>query len=304
MYAKQPLQAVKRAINFGRRHLEDMTGVRQLASHLYHRRVIEHAKHLPSLGSQDAQIVEQLRHHGVVVTNCESLKIDTSALFLDAAYSIKRRLALEPVGAHSGKSLIIAPPALVNDYPAAFRWGLHPKLLRIVENYLGLPVAYHGMYFRRDFSNSKLVKSKFWHRDMEDYRSLKIVVYLNDISDDSGGPLQFIPKSMSEKMAKNLGYQYGYLKDSLVERIISSDNWKSCLGPEQTVILIDTAQLFHRGKAPLATDRFAIFFDYTSRYPKRPYYCKSSLSRARMSRLAEQLSDQQKKALFWRDASQ
>jgi hypothetical protein len=304
MYAKQPIQAVKRAINFGRRHLEDMMVIRQLANHAYHRRLIEHARHLPSLGSQDAQIVEQLHRNGLVITSCESLKIDATALFLDAAYSLKQRLTLEPIEMDSGKSLAIAPPALVNDYPAAFRWGLHPKLLQIVENYLGLPVAYHGMYFRRDFSNSKLVKSKFWHRDMEDYRSLKIVVYLNDISDDSGGPLQFIPKKMSEKIAKNLGYQYGYLKDSLVEKIVSSDNWKSCLGPEKTVILMDTAQLFHRGKAPLSTDRFAVFFDYTSRYPKRPYYCKSSLPRAGMNLLAEQLSDQQKKALLWRDASQ
>lgn len=301
MYKKTLAKEFKKAKNFGRRHIEDIFIFRNVADDLHQKRILEHAENLPPLCDEGSALVEKLRQDGVVITSCKNLTINSTPLFLESAYKIKEKLSREPSENVPNEPFLLASPSLVSNHPETFLWGLNEKLLNIAENYLGLPVAYHGMYFHRDFPNAKPVKSKLWHRDMEDYRSLKIIVYLNDICDESCGPLQFIPKNLSEKVSKKLGRNYGYTEDSLMQSLIPSHTWKSCLGPEQTVFLMDTVQLFHRGKVPLVTDRFAIFFDYTSRYPKRPYYCKSSLPKEKMISLAQGLSDQQVKALFWRD---
>ena len=301
-YEKSLTKEFKRATNFGRRHVEDMFIFRNVADSRHRKRKLEHAKNLPPLCAEDAALVERLRQQGVVIISCKNLPINSTPLFLESAYNLKEKLSREIPENASEEPFLLASPSLVSSHPETFLWGLNKKFLNIAENYLELPVACHGMYFHRDFANAKPVKSKLWHRDMEDYRSLKIIVYLNDVGDESCGPLQFIPKNMSETASKKLGRNYGYIKDSLMESLVPSHAWKSCLGPEQTVILMDTAQLFHRGKIPLATDRFAIFFDYTSRYPKRPYYCKSSLPKEKMLALAQGLSDQQIKTLFWQNA--
>ncbi|WOD37762.1 hypothetical protein [Nodosilinea sp. E11] len=301
IHKKRLLGEFKRAINFGRRHLEDIFIFQNFSGNLYRKRILEHAETLPPLCSEDSALVKQLRQDGVAITSCNDLAINSTPLFLEFAYKIKEKLSREKPGNVFKELFLLASPSLVSNHSEIFLWGLNEKFLNIAETYLELPVAYHGMYFHRDFANVKPAKSKLWHRDMEDYRSLKIIVYLNDIYDESCGPMQFIPKSMGEKALKKLGRNYGYIEDSLMQSLIPSHSWQSCLGPEQTVILMDTAQLFHRGKVPRSADRFAIFFDYTSRYPKRPYYCKSSLPKEKMLSLASGLSDQQIKALFWRD---
>jgi hypothetical protein len=79
------------------------------------------------------------------------------------------------------------------EYPEIFLWGLEQRLLNIAENYLGLPVAYHGSYFRRDIANQVEKKSRLWHMDSEDRKLFKVIVYLNDINDERG-PFQYLPK--------------------------------------------------------------------------------------------------------------
>ncbi|MCA1993414.1 MAG: 2OG-Fe(II) oxygenase, partial [Coleofasciculus sp. S288] len=170
--------------------------------------------------------------------------------------------------------------------------------LNSIENYLGLPPAYHGSHFRRDLANEVQLKSRKWHIDREDRQVVKIIVYLNDVSED-GGPFQYIPKSLTAIAVRSLAYKYGYVHDKPVEMVIPPSEWKSCTGTAGTVIFADTGSIFHRGKKPVESDRFAIFFDYTSRQPKHPYYCNSPLLREDLLILAKTLSERQRKCLFW-----
>jgi hypothetical protein len=186
-------------------------------------------------------------------------------------------------------------------YPSLFLWGMEERLLNIVENYLGLPVAYHGLYIRRDLANGVQRKTRLWHIDKEDRRMVKIIIYLEDVNPDNG-PFQYISKSVTPTILRALKQNCGRIKDKDMERVVPPSQWKSCVGSAGTVIMIDSASIFHRGKVPVVSDRLSIFFDYTSRKPKHPYYCKSSFSFNDLITLTKHLSEHKKKCIFWNTA--
>jgi hypothetical protein len=127
---------------------------------------------------------------------------------------------------------------------------------------------------------------------------LKIIIYLHEVCEEAG-PLQYIPKGLTPWIFHKLKYSYGKISDQEMQAIISSTDWKSCLGKAGTVILIDPASVFHRGKVPVKSDRFSIFFDYTSRMPKYPYFCKSCCGINELIQLSQPLSKEAKNCIFW-----
>jgi glycosyltransferase involved in cell wall biosynthesis len=168
----------------------------------------------------------------------------------------------------------------------------------LVEYYLGLPVAYHGVYLRRDLANNIQKKTRLWHLDLEDRKMLKIIIYLHEVCEEAG-PLQYISKGLTPWIFHQLKYSYGKISDQKIQAIISSTNWKSCLGKAGTVIFIDPASVFHRGKVPIKSDRFSIFFDYTSRVPKYPYFCKYCCGINELIQLSQPLGQKAKNCIFW-----
>ena len=291
------MQIFKRVINGIRRNIEQIPVLRVPTELTYKAAVEEYADNLPTLSPADFSIVQTLQREGVCVTSLEELKIPSTPLLINSAKKIIPKLIT--VNPSNRKEYSIhATPAQIMEYPEIFLWGLEERLLNIVENYLGLPVAYHGSYFRRELVNGIQIKTRRWHTDMEDYRLLKIIIYLNDVTDNDG-PFQYIPKHLTSLVKHSLNYKYGYIPDQRMLSVVTPSHWKQCIGSTGTVIFVDTGSIFHRGKLPVALERFAIFFDYTSRQPKRPYYCKSSLPKDDLLLLAKNLSEPQKKCLFW-----
>jgi hypothetical protein len=199
---------------------------------------------------------------------------------------------------HSDQIVVHASSEQIMKYPQIFLWGLEQRLLNIVENYICLPVAYQGVYFRRDIANQLEAGSRLWHIDQEDRKILKIIIYLNDVSEDYG-PFQYIPKSLTSKISDSLKYTSGYIQDKIMQGVISSEVYKSCTGIAGTVIIAETSNIFHRGKPPINSDRFAIFFDYTSRRYKQTLYGTSTLGYKDLLLLSKNLSETQKKCIFW-----
>ena len=89
------------------------------------------------------------------------------------------------------------------DFPEIYMWGLNQRLLGVVENYIGLPIRYHGADLRREFNDGKLNDVRQWHVDAEDRRMFKIIVYLNDVL-PGGGPFQYLPKGVTAETARRL----------------------------------------------------------------------------------------------------
>ena len=265
---------------------------------------VKYAENLPTLAPHDQFIVDALNTEGVCVTSLENLMFAYTPQLLNAA----RSLVFTGVDNEYVSNYAVQGSAKIvtlTDYPDFFLWGLEERLLDIVENYIGLPIAYHGVNFRSDVGNEEQVSTQLWHRDGEDRRIVKIIIYLNDVSDDNG-PFEYIPKPLTPSYLsfkhiyrKILRTGFSDISNEELEKISPKLSWKSCLGPAGTVTFVDTRSVFHRGKPPKA-ERAALFFIYTSRYPTRPDICKANFDfdKNRLIALASQLPQRQRECIW------
>jgi hypothetical protein len=231
---------------------------------------------LPALEQCDRVIVDSIRKEGVYVTSLESLGLKSSSDLLLAAKKQLSRME-PPKNNHKGQKL----PQIytVTDLPEFSNWGQETKLLNIVENYIGLPVTFHGVHLRKDFPNQNQFGTLLWHKDAEDRRIIKIFVYLSDV-EERHGPFEYVPLPLTSVYTSSYyQIQYklwksGYLgfDDEVLNKIIPKSAWKSCPGSAGTVIFVDTKCVLHHGTLR-TEDRSALFFVYTANPPKRPELC-------------------------------
>ncbi|AFY96784.1 hypothetical protein [Chamaesiphon minutus] len=263
-----------------------------------------HQEHLPKLEASELAIVEQLEQEGICITSLEVLAIPDSQKLLDAAEPITKELAqLSRSHSHAGKHTLMANADLLLKHPEILEWGLSKRILKIVECYLGLPVGYGGLSFYYSVADGRDAGPRIWHRDKEDWRMIKVAVYLNDV-DESGGPYQCVTSVKNRWLLETLP-RYKGLTHSEMQQMLNntSTNWfVSCVGKAGTVIFTDTSRYYHRGKPPIHTDRSAIFFHYFSYRPKNPFFCdRSPLSSRQIVEFDKQLPPELQGYLTWRD---
>jgi hypothetical protein len=226
-------------------------------------RLERHRAQLPALPAADNALVEELNQHGLVLASLDQLGVpDTEAIKQRALAWVDVLTARAPDG-ESGMDLTHAE---IVDELAIWRWGLSDRLLDLAESHIGLPVTYHGAFANRQLADGRTVGTRQWHRDIEDRRMLKILVWLNDVAAD-GGPFTYIPAKASDSMAGELRYPGGYLDDATIIRLSGAQAVCSATGPQWTAVVVDTARVFHRGMPPTGRDRYAMTFTWTSRRP-------------------------------------
>ncbi|MBE9029837.1 2OG-Fe(II) oxygenase [filamentous cyanobacterium LEGE 11480] len=272
--------------------------VERLRNRFYRSMLKRHAANIPPLSEpRDAHILNSLRQDGVYITSLSELGLDFSEAAHSRLTDICIDLQRQPLPPN--EFVAYAPSEDLVEVPGLANWGLQPRILEIVENYLQLPIAYHGMHLRRDIRNLLEARSRCWHFDLEDNRTLKMIVYLNDV-ELCDGPFQYLGSDDSIELRQQMNYRLGYLDPESVDKIIPKSRWHSALGKAGTVVMVDTARIIHRGKRSERTDRHALFFDYTSRKPKRPYYCHSLLTPEAMATFANTLPEKHLPYVFWR----
>jgi hypothetical protein len=180
---------------------------------------------------------------------------------------------------------------IAKTHPVIFRWGLHERLLNLAENYIGLTPALIGADIRRDLSGPD-IGSRRWHRDGEDRRELKVIVYASDVTDSSVS-FELIPRS-------KVGKGTALYDDVEMARLVSRKNWRRCLGPRGTVLFCATSDIYHRGYAPDgAAPRTALFYTYTSRRPTQVEDCRAHCSATAIDTMRDHLSSRQWQSLKW-----
>lgn len=283
------------------RNIDNLPFFQHQAELKYQEALDKHIANLPVISPTDANLIETIKNEGVAITSLSALGIASTSSMFQAAEKLMHQIPHNITG-NKNEFVVHASPKQIMEYPEIFLWGLEQRLINIVETYLGLPVAYHGAYLRRDIANQVEQKSRLWHIDKEDRKVLKIIVYLHDMHEDSG-PFQYIPISFTSSVARSLKYHRGYIQDKTMQTVISPSDYKSCLGSAGTVIFAATSSIFHRGKLPVDSDRLSIFFDYTSRLQKQSSYSNLSLPYEDLLLLTKGISAQQKECLFWQQNS-
>jgi hypothetical protein len=236
----------------------------------------QHSRNLPALAGSDRNILNALKKDGVYVTNLADLGLDSSSELLKAAYHQLYQME-QPNNDHLDERL----PQIytVTCLPEFYAWGVEKRLLNIIENYIGLPIAFHGVHLRKDFKSKHQFGTLLWHSDAEDRRIIKIFIYLNDVEEKTG-PFEYIPRSLTSLFSWNYFRLYyklwksGYvgIDDEQVKPVIPKSAWKSCPGPAGTVIIVDTKNALHHGTVR-TEDRATLFFCYTANPPERPELC-------------------------------
>jgi hypothetical protein len=255
-------------------------------------------RHQPSHAApleRDRTIVEALRRSGGFVTSLDALGIAKTPEMMTAADDVFRAIAGRAAG--KGGFVASAPQGDIDRHPALIRWGLDERLLDIVESYISMPVDYRGLTVRRDIMGGDQLETRLWHRDYEDRKIVKIIVYLNDV-DRGGGAYEFIPRMhLPIWRVGPLAGASGRIDEPTMRRVVPKSAWHTCSGPRGTVVFSDTCSVYHRGTVAHSEDRHALFFCYNSRNPRSPGDCLPLFDRGRFAKAAAGLSERQNAAI-------
>ena len=242
---------------------------------------------LPQLSPEDARIVSTLQQEGVYITSLPELKLPHTKRLLKEIMVLHPHLYTLSNLKYWREGI---PGSRKFLHTEILLWGLGERLLNIVENYIGLPLLFHGVDLRRDVADAPLTDARHWHLDIDDERMVKVIVYLNNVG-KTGGPYEYIPRSLTEHLTDALNYKSGFVSDEAISAIIPPEQWQTCAAKAGTIIITDPCNVFHRAK-PAKRNRYSITFGYTSRIPKL-FLSEFKLSPAEWNRTTPQLSQRQ-----------
>ncbi|TAE58491.1 MAG: 2OG-Fe(II) oxygenase [Nostocales cyanobacterium] len=263
----------------------------------YQADVEKYNSHLSEISCCDLEIVKKIEQDGIYITSLKDLEIPNSFDFLQTAKSLIPEIPTLPSN-NNNQFVVHASSEQIMANPIIYLWGLEPRLINIVEHFLGLPVAYHGVYVRRDVANNLEIGSRLWHIDKEAHKILKVIVYLHDV-DENNGAFEYLTPDVTLEVAKSLKYRTGYICDQIMQSVIPDSYYQPCVGKAGTVIFAATHSIFHRGKIPVHADRYSVFFDYTPRLKEHSFYGDSCLASEDITSLSTHLSQYQKDCLFY-----
>jgi hypothetical protein len=253
------------------------TAARSWRSVSYGAQRLAHRPFLPPLDAAASTIVARLESEGTVVTSLAELGMP------ELLASARRFFAEMPRIQREGRKsyMLAAPPRLVEAHPDLIDWGLDERIMALVENYLGLPVSYRGVQARIDLADGTQVETRLWHRDGEDRRILKFIVYAADVPPGEGG-FEFIakPDAPPERSVRLTNQR---VLDADMARLVPVERWRPCTGLAGTVVVTDTCSVWHRGGVPGGRDRMTLFYAYNSRRPLAPEHCTPLFDRARFA---------------------
>lgn len=165
-----------------------------------------------------------------------------------------------------GSSTVVLGDKALTANPDLYVGGLVDASLKLAQAYLDEPPLYLTPTIKLERADGHLTGSRHWHRDVEDFGMLRLLIYLNDVGKDDG-PLQLIGLAASEHIAQGLHYHSGYLPDALFAPYLTQAI--VCTGPTGTVVLFDGTRLFHRASPPVVEDRYSVTYSFSSRRPLR-----------------------------------
>ena len=225
----ESVKAVKRAANKLKREVLRLPPFNYVWDMQYHAALGRHGSTLPWIRERDAAMVRALRKDGVWATSLDAFELPGTSAFLDSTKTLVEELrALIPRG-----NAIRLPLERLIAHPAIYLWGLQERLLDMVENYIGLPLMYHGADLRREIPDGRATDVRQWHVDVEDARMVKVITYMNDVV-TTGGPFEYLSRDSSRATAKTLNYSSGFVTDRAMSAVIPESQWQAATGPFAT----------------------------------------------------------------------
>jgi hypothetical protein len=272
-----------------KRELLRLPYIGQAHKNRYWRYVERYKALLPELDEPGQTIINNLEREGCATFRLGQLGLPLDPVLLQSPAHVVHCLENQRCG---------APDKRRELFKQLFLWGLQDRLLDVVTCYLGLPPLYLGVGYRRDRADGLETYFRQWHRDPEDYRMVKVFIYLNSVGLD-GGPFEYVARASTPEIDRRLGYdeyRCGYVDPRRFGAVVPEGKGVSCVGEFGTVVMADTHNVFHRQRPMQGRDRFSLTYCFTSRSPLQSYGEYSAFRRYLGGDL-EQLSEWQKDSL-------
>ncbi len=252
-----------------RREIFKIPALQVMHEQSYQKALNYHAQFLPQVDDFGTSVLSRLRNEGTCIFPIEKLGLLSTPAMLKTAYTLADKLRNSiPIPNTADNCEIGSDKSDLREFTEILLWALEPKLLDLIENYIGLPLLYQGFAMRRSIADGRHSGVRRWHIDWEDRRMIKIIIYLNDVA-AGGGPYEYIRQETTAKAIETLNYyNLGYLSDEEMQKAVPRQEWTACLAPRGSVVITDPSSVFHRAQPPTVEERFSITFCYTSAEPQ------------------------------------
>lgn len=140
-----------------------------------------------------------------------------------------------------------------------------PKVLAVAESYLGCKPTIAQMILRWTYATG-LPDARFqlYHRDLDDWKFVKLFIYLTDV-DDQSGPHTVVTETHRTRSSVQARY---WTDDEMAARF-PAGRMASLTGGSGSAWLVDTFA-YHKGVNPVRSHRLALIVQY-SLLPYFPY---------------------------------
>lgn len=109
--------------------------------------------------------------------------------------------------------------------------------------------------------------SQLWHRDQHSSPTFYVIVLLRETTSQSG-PLHYLSKSTSERVAAALRYGSRRaphrVSDEVMDSHVDPQEVRTLCGPPGTVLFIDSSQCFHFGSRNAVKPRYQVQYSFIS----------------------------------------
>lgn len=211
-------------------------------------------------GSDAQSAVRQLRAAGMtpVISPLSPEQVADILSFLETAPVALGGSGAPVTASSQGVTSAVYDAPTILACPHLLRAMNDPTLLQIAGAFLGCKPTISGVGLRWSFAHSEsLIEVQKYHRDMEDWKILRLFIYLTDVEDDSG-PHQFV--SGSHRTAGR--FRLRPYTDADIDQRFGRDQVLTIRGEKGTAFLGNMWGV-HRGMPPTVRPRLLFSCTYT-----------------------------------------
>jgi len=126
------------------------------------------------------------------------------------------------------------------------QFALQTEILSMVTEYMGeCPLLESVEIIKSKGQTAPYKSSALWHKDYNDTKTVKVFIYLNDVTTSENGPFEFYDAESTSDF--KLPYSPVHKPDHVLEGLDLNSSYSTVLGKAGCVFMIDTSRCYHRG---------------------------------------------------------
>lgn len=212
------------------------------------------------LDPDSLRTLDELRRHGIAMLPplVPAGAIERIASYFETKEVVGPKGRLVPLdGLPSGTSAAAYPLDTILNCPDIPAIVNHPAILGIAARHIGCKPTLSSLGARWSFPSDEANDTQKFHRDLDDWRILKLFIYLTDV-DENSGPHVFVRSSHNSSWGlKGRNYTTKEIEDRF-----GAVNLQTVVGERGTTFMADTSGV-HCGSLPVDRPRLILQAQYS-----------------------------------------